>query len=519
MRTKQKKVFLNTGAQGTLEYLVIIAIIIVIALVVVSLMTGFLGNVSTTTNNATQIQLNSGPLGITDYLAGENENGILVLKNNTNKNITINQIEVDGVIQDYQSVQLALSETKGFGLKNIPNCDTINKSYSIKVYYTTSLGLVKTLIIDSIVFPCSDNVDINQLPNPQSTHTIYASIDNNFSTGIFNHTTLIGDNTGIKLNGELDSNILADYTYNSVDFNRDMNMLRAYYKCNSLDASGKVIDYAGYDNNATLANGASIATTGLFDTNACLFDGSNDQLYFTELPINTSTTAKITMSVWFKINGTVSSTKEILYLSPRTAGKLGLRITLTADGYLEGVVQEDWGSDYKATYSSVIPSGIWHHAAIVFEEGTLTLYYNGIEVANVLNEENQTATTTTNLYIGHHPNPANYFNGSIDEVKVWERALSPTEIARDYNGWVIDGNFISPVIDTTPAGTNNTDYQTILFNNTGLNYNTEFDPTLHSDLNQGLLGFWHLNETSGIDYADNWINNYDGNCQSGRCPT
>lgn len=82
----------NTKAQGTIEYLVIIAIVIVIALIVVGILTGFL-NTEGINQSTDQLQQTIGTQGIsiTDIVT-DTENGILNIKNTTGDNITITSI-------------------------------------------------------------------------------------------------------------------------------------------------------------------------------------------------------------------------------------------------------------------------------------------------------------------------------------------------------------------------------------------------------------------------------------------
>ena len=63
---------------------------------------------------------------------------------------------------------------------------------------------------------------------------------------------------------------------------------------------------------------------------------------------------------------------------------------------------------------------------------TLRLYVNGTQVASAAATANM-ATSSNPLQIGGDSIYGQYFNGRIDEVRVYNRALSATEIQTDMN--------------------------------------------------------------------------------------
>jgi len=76
---------------------------------------------------------------------------------------------------------------------------------------------------------------------------------------------------------------------------------------------------------------------------------------------------------------------------------------------------------------------IWYHVAVVFNKTHVKFYRNGSEVH--VDEANGDLSTNNNqLLIGKQNivSSPRYFNGTIDEVKIWNRALSPEEINASY---------------------------------------------------------------------------------------
>ncbi|MBT4870661.1 MAG: class III signal peptide-containing protein [Candidatus Diapherotrites archaeon] len=101
----------KTKAQGTLEYLLIIAVVIVIALILVSILTGFLGQGSQVSETQSKIYWSSQPLAITESVTDTDGNTIFVIKSSMDESITITFITVDG--------DLKLSATGSYTYGNI----------------------------------------------------------------------------------------------------------------------------------------------------------------------------------------------------------------------------------------------------------------------------------------------------------------------------------------------------------------------------------------------------------------
>lgn len=78
----------------------------------------------------------------------------------------------------------------------------------------------------------------------------------------------------------------------------------------------------------------------------------------------------------------------------------------------------------------------WHHYAMTVNTSDFILYIDGLEVSRAANNQKGDYVTSVDYVdIGRHRyfrRDNGFFNGVIDEVAVWDRALSPEEIRRLY---------------------------------------------------------------------------------------
>ena len=155
------------------------------------------------------------------------------------------------------------------------------------------------------------------------------------------------------------------------------------------------------------------------------FDGVDDYI---EVPAHSNPTSAITVSFWAKSNtenwsqsGFLASKRDAYIMHPMANSK-SIRFYIYSNGW-----------EYTGYTSSEINQ--WHHYAGTFDGTTLKLYVDGMEVAN--NQLSTTTAVTINkdqgaLYLGwDDAEPSRYLNGQIAEVRIWDKARTQQEIARD----------------------------------------------------------------------------------------
>ncbi|MBS1792510.1 MAG: hypothetical protein JSS81_01580 [Acidobacteria bacterium] len=197
---------------------------------------------------------------------------------------------------------------------------------------------------------------------------------------------------------------------------------------NALDSRGQ--------NHGQLQNGADFATGKA--GRAFNFDGIDD---YVEVPHSSSLdiTGAITMEAWFRQNavgfGTILS-KGDGNCSVGTCS-YDLQISETgADGKITFVLYGGYPGDHYVTTASLIVPNRWYHLAVTWDGTTanpdnVRLYLNGVFVQS-WTKTTPLAANTQNLSIGSKKPPTFYgpFNGQIDEVGIYNRALSLPDIQK-----------------------------------------------------------------------------------------
>jgi Concanavalin A-like lectin/glucanases superfamily len=82
--------------------------------------------------------------------------------------------------------------------------------------------------------------------------------------------------------------------------------------------------------------------------------------------------------------------------------------------------------------STTIPVNAWTHLAVTYDGGTLRLYVNGAQVRTRA-ATGAIQTTANPLWMGGNTPYGEYFQGLIDEVRVYNRALTQADIQTDLN--------------------------------------------------------------------------------------
>ena len=218
------------------------------------------------------------------------------------------------------------------------------------------------------------------------------------------------------------------------------------------EGSGTIAYDSVGDNNGTI-HGAQW-TTGKID-GALSFDGVDDYVDVGNLGLST----EFTLIGWMYYY--VQAMDEPIFGSD-SPGE-GTRISLRSNSFEvwpDGVAWEDRG---EVAFTPV-SAGIWHHLAGVYNGSQIEVFVDGISMGT--RACSGALDPNPNNYIGRHATCNWYIDGLIDEVSIYDRALSAEEIQQYYQDGLSGDYHLSldsPCIDagtnTPPAGLPTTDIE------------------------------------------------------------
>lgn len=200
-----------------------------------------------------------------------------------------------------------------------------------------------------------------------------------------------------------------------------------------------LIGYWKLDSNANDSLGARNGTdsgsptyaTGKID-NGVTYNGSSS--YSTIANHSSLFPTSLTVSLWIKFT-TVQQNKHIFTLQNANASPyLGFSIFVEDSANGKKITSATRSTSFGyITSTNNLNDGNWHHILVTFDSGTHTLYVDGTQ--NAQNTGKTLAWDTgADLKFGKFYNySGGYYNGSLDEVGYWDRALSSGEIAELYN--------------------------------------------------------------------------------------
>ncbi|HTO68373.1 MAG TPA: LamG-like jellyroll fold domain-containing protein [Myxococcota bacterium] len=189
------------------------------------------------------------------------------------------------------------------------------------------------------------------------------------------------------------------------------------------ESSGTVANDASGSNNNGQLFGATRISSGKYG-GALVFDGASATVLVPDAPSLDLTTA-MTLEAWVYPTQTPVGFRDIVYKATNLY-------------YLEGSSPQNGGvpavggtfATPQLFGTAPLPQSTWSHLAATYDGSTLRLYVNGTQVASRA-QSAPISTSNSALTIGGDAVNGQYWAGYIDEVRVYNRALSPGEIATD----------------------------------------------------------------------------------------
>jgi len=297
--------------------------------------------------------------------------------------------------------------------------------------YQAELNLGDTtadkIIVTGVTLDSSPNLTLTGVAGTLPFGTYYTLIDNTGATAVTGTFNGLPEWATIAVGGY---NFIITYIGgdgNDVVLMDARAIGQTYYKFN--EASGTQATDTWGTNHGTLQATAT-RDTGRTGT-ALKLDGTSTS--YATLPTGiVSTLNDFTISTWVRMDvktnwmrvfdfGTGTSKYMFLSIQPGTANVMRYAI-------------KNGGSEQQVNFNYTLPLNTWTHFAITQSGNTCSMYINGALVATNTGVTIKPATIgSTNLnYLGKSQFNDPLFKGSIDDFKIFGRALSASEIAASY---------------------------------------------------------------------------------------
>lgn len=257
-----------------------------------------------------------------------------------------------------------------------------------------------------------------------------------------------------------------------------------YYSFDASNTSGtNMVDLSFNGNDGTCVDMVSDCNTveGLL-INASDFDGSNDHIEFLNV---LSSSSAWSISAWVYMSS-LSSNNVIVTLQK------DFNIQLFYDTINSKIVLETYdGTSATTTVSTAGASNVWYHVVATYDGTTQKIYVDGsLDDSDLANSPS--AISVSNR-IGSHRSGITFYDGKIDEVGVWDIALTASNVSTLYNS----GTGFNIYSSIPPPSTPTLEFTNITVNGETLTNESEF---ITNDLD--------FNVTVGIvaDSTNNQVN-------------
>jgi glucose/arabinose dehydrogenase len=190
------------------------------------------------------------------------------------------------------------------------------------------------------------------------------------------------------------------------------------------EGSGSTVSDASGGGNTGSLSGTTWAATGKF-SKALSFNGSSSRVTVVD-KASLRLSSSMTLEAWVNPSAVSSGWRDVIF---KGNDDYYLEATSTnasrpAGGAITG------GSGGQAYGTSALQTGVWTHVAVTYDGTALRFFVNGGQVSSVA-KSGAIQTSTDSLTIGSDPIYGQYFQGSIDEVRVYNTALTAAQIQID----------------------------------------------------------------------------------------
>ena len=187
-------------------------------------------------------------------------------------------------------------------------------------------------------------------------------------------------------------------------------------------------DYSGNGNDGTIS-GAATWIAGQEGSNALSLDGTDDEVANANLDgFPTGPDVTHTMSAWIRPDDQPTNREWVALLGPASGGSHHWLVNAGGGG----TVSAQFGAWGGPQVSPTLPTGTWTHVTVTYDGTEVRLYEDGQLTQTVPAPSGSFDFGTSEFDVGRAHIGENNFDGDVDDVRVYERALTDAEARQLY---------------------------------------------------------------------------------------
>ena len=199
------------------------------------------------------------------------------------------------------------------------------------------------------------------------------------------------------------------------------------------DAGDKVIDWSGNGNHGTLA-GEPQRVIG-YDVGALYLDGRS----YVDMGNNgingvfDNGSSAFTVTGWvkpsaLKLSASNHGTRNVVVARASDPSNDNFELGFSELGNLDLYIDENADDNMKTFGSGEVTIGSWHHFAVTFDSGQVRVYLDGNSYVGAFGGGAMDQASGSPFTIGTTRHSDIFFNGQIDDVRIYDRALTFEEV-------------------------------------------------------------------------------------------
>ena len=229
--------------------------------------------------------------------------------------------------------------------------------------------------------------------------------------------------------------------------------------------NGNATDESGNGNNGTV-NGASLTSDrNSLSNSAYSFNGTSNYIEINLInALNTANVNGLTLSGWTNMSSLTNQPQSIIFMADNLNNGFNTGYDYTTTKLYGQAGNSGVPASFFISSANTVLSNSWYNVVMTcdFNSNNSKLYINGVL-------QSQSSSTLINpvlskIFIGSAYNQVWYQNGKLDDIGIWNRALSQQEITGLYNGNVCFQTIT--VTDTLLINTNITGFNPVTYQNT-----------------------------------------------------